>query len=93
MKKKNLLLSVALCVVLAPGSAMFGQGPAQNINPNRHPNLAAAQASITHSYRRIEAAQGANRGRLGGHAERAKQLLAQASNELKMAAEYANHRR
>jgi len=94
MMNRNLLFSAVLCAVLVPGATVFAQGPgpAHNISPQRHPNLAAAQTSIDHAYRRIETAQGANRDRLGGHAEKAKELLAQAANELKMAAEYANHR-
>jgi hypothetical protein len=72
-------------------SMMFAQGPAQNIDPNKHPNLASAQASIAHAYQKIDTAQQANRDQLGDHAERAKQLLVQASQELKEAAEYANH--
>ena len=89
---KKLLISGTAGLALAAGALIFAQGPMVNIG-NRHPNLRAAQQSMAESFRYIERAQGANRGRLGGHAERAKALLAQASQELRMAADYANHRR
>jgi hypothetical protein len=82
-----------MCSVMAASSWMFAQGPAQNIDPSRHANLAAAQRSIAHAYQKIDAAQQANRGQLGDHAQKAKDLLVQASQELKLAAEYANHRK
>jgi hypothetical protein len=93
MTKNKFVRTVVMCSVMAASSMMFAQGPAQNINPSRHANLASAQRSIAHAYQKIETAQQANRGRLGGHGERAKALLVQASQELKMAAEYANHRK
>jgi hypothetical protein len=90
MTKNNVIRTLVMCSVMAGTSMMFAQGPAQNIDPNRHSNLASAQASIAHAYQKIETAQQANRDRLGGHGEKAKQLLTQASQELKEAAEYAN---
>lgn len=90
MTKRNLFCSAVLCAVLVPGSLMFGQGPAQDISAQRHPNLAAAQTSIAHAYQRIDQAQHGNNDQLGDHAQKAKDLLTQASQELKMAAEYAN---
>lgn len=93
MTKKNLVLSMALCFAFAPSSLMFAQQPVQNIDPQRHPVLASAQSSIARAYQKIESAQQNNQDRLGGHAERAKQLLAEASHELKEAARYANHHR
>ncbi|MGH9615715.1 MAG: hypothetical protein ACRD28_03155 [Acidobacteriaceae bacterium] len=89
--KKNLILGTALCFALSPASLLFAQQPVQNIDPGRHPNLASAQRSIAHAYAKIESAQQANRDHLGDHAQRAKDLLAQASQELKEAARYANH--
>ncbi|MGB7754094.1 MAG: hypothetical protein WCF88_21260 [Candidatus Acidiferrales bacterium] len=64
--------------------------PVQNIDPDRHGNLATAQGDIVDAYQRIQMAQGANNGQLGGHAARAKDLLAQADAELKAAAEFVN---
>lgn len=89
---KKLLISGTAGLALAAGALIYAQGPMVNIG-NRHPNLRAAQQSIAESYRAIEQAQGANRGRLGGHAERAKSLLIQADRELREAATYANGNR
>jgi hypothetical protein len=67
--------------------------PAQNINPNRHPNLAAAQRFSAEAFDRIVAAQQANEWDMGGHAQKAKDLLVQANDELKKAALEANSKR
>ena len=91
MTKNNVVRTLVMCSVMAGTSMMFAQGPAQNIDPNKHANLASAQASIAHAYQKIEAAQQANHDQLGDHAQKAKELLVQASQELKEAAEYANH--
>jgi len=93
MTKNNIIRTFVMCSVMAGTSMMFAQGPAQNIDPNKHSNLASAQASIAQAYQKIEAAQQANRDKLGNHAQKAKELLIQASQELKAAAEYANHRK
>lgn len=93
MKTRHLLSSTVLLAFLTPSVALFAQAPAQNIDPHRHPHLAAAQASIAHAYQRIDTAQQDNREHLGDHAQKAKDLLARASEELKMAAEYANAHR
>ncbi len=66
--------------------------PAQNINPALHPYLARAQNLCADAFQRIEAAQQANEFDLGGHAQRAKDLLVQVNDELKQAALASNHR-
>jgi hypothetical protein len=71
----------------------FAQHPETNIDPARHSNLAAAQHHIAEAIEKIDAAQSANKDELGGHAEKAKQLLAEASRELKEAANYADQHR
>lgn len=68
----------------------FAQKPETDINPNRHANLAAAQHHVVEAWAKITEAQQANKDRLGGHAEKAIQLLEQANHELKEAAEYAD---
>jgi hypothetical protein len=70
---------------------MFAQGPVVNIG-TRHGNLQAAQQYIVAAFQRIDDAQRANHGQLGGHAQRAKDLLAQADEELRLAADVANER-
>ena len=81
--------------VLASGALLLIAGfavaqPKQNINPGRHPNLAAAQRFSEQAYEKVVAAQQANEWDLGGHAKRAKELLDQVNRELKEAAETAN---
>lgn len=67
--------------------------PTDNVNPVRHPNLAAAQQLLIRAFDRVTAAQKDNDFHLGGHAERAKELIDRASAELKLAAEAANEHR
>jgi hypothetical protein len=86
-------LKLLLGAALFCGGIAIAQKPAQNINPNRHPNLAAAQKAIDHAYERILAAQQANEFDLGGHAAKAKDLIEQADQQLKLAAETANQNR
>jgi hypothetical protein len=91
MTKNKLVRTIVMCSAMVTSSMMFAQGPAQDIDASKHPNLASAQTSIAHAYQKIDAAQQANREQLGDHAQKAKDLLVQASQELKLAAEYANH--
>jgi hypothetical protein len=76
--------------MLLTGVVAWAQRPAQNINPNRHPNLAAAQNLCNQAYNKVVAAQNANEFDLGGHAQNAKNLLTQAASELKQAALASN---
>lgn len=76
--------------VLLCGTAEAAK-PATNVSAKRHPNIAAAQRLSTQAYDKIVAAQKANEFDLGGHAQKAKDLLEQANRELKEAAEAANH--
>ena len=78
--------------LLAVATFAVAQQPPQNIDPARHGNLAAAQSLIAQAYQRMTDAQQANEYDLGGHAARAKQLLWQASEEIKQAAITANRR-
>ena len=68
----------------------LAQEPAVNIDPHRHPNLAEAQRLMAKANQAIMVAQHDNRYDMHGHATRARQLLAEASQELKAAAEEAN---
>ena len=70
----------------------LAQRPRQNINPQLHPNLAAAQGLVDQAFIRVTQAQKANEFDLAGHAEKAKALLAQANSELKLAAQASNRR-
>ena len=86
------LVKLFFGVLLVCGSTLIAQAPVQNINPNRHPNLAAAQRLSAQAYQKIVSAQQANEWDLNGHAKQAEELLVQANQQLKMAAEASNQR-
>src|SRR5258706_12001152 len=87
----NALAAIALAAALLLSGYMFAQSPETNINPRKHPNLAAAQRYCLQAFQRISDAQQANEWDMNGHAQRAKDLLDQASHELKEAADSSNH--
>ena len=81
-------------IAYAQQSAPPGENePAQNVSPWRHGNIARAQEFSRNAFDAMTQAQQANEFDLGGHAARAKELLAQANDEMKLAAQWANHRR
>ena len=92
MKQRWVYLTAVLTVCAVFIATSYAQRPATDIDPARHGNLAEAQHHILQAFEKIEDAQKANREQLGGHADKAKQLLDQASHELKLAAEFANQR-
>jgi hypothetical protein len=85
---KRILVAGILSALMLSGGAYAT--PAQNISAKRHPNLAEAQRLCNLAYQKIVAAQGANEWDMGGHAQKAKDLLTQVNDELKAAAEAAN---
>lgn len=91
MIRKRILAATFGCL-LAVGGVAIAQKPARNISGARHPNLAAAQKFCRQAFNKTVEAQQANEWDLGGHAQKAKELLDQASNELKQAAEASNRR-
>jgi hypothetical protein len=94
MQQKRFILASMLGIALLFGSAGYAQkpmrAPSENINPKTHPNLAAAQRLCFQAFEKISAGQQANEWDLDGHAAKAKDLLDQASTELKAAARTAN---
>lgn len=78
MKKIILAVAVAAFVGLTAGVTAHPKH-------SGHPNIAAAHRLVMQAMKRIEAAQKANEFDLGGHAAKAKDLLAQAEDELKQA--------
>jgi hypothetical protein len=86
----KLLGSAALAFTV---SAVLAAPPVDNVSRHKHPNLAAAQHLVTDAYEKISAAQRANEFDMGGHAQKAKELLDQVNRELKQAAEAANEHR
>jgi hypothetical protein len=85
---KRVIIGVVSCLILT--GVAFAQRPKENVNPGRHPNLAAAQRHCQDAFDRIVAAQKANEWDMNGHAQRAKDLLEKANGELKEAAQAAN---
>jgi len=64
--------------------------PVENVSCKKHPNLCRAQHQVDNAFNSITAAQQANEFDLAGHAAKAKELLDQANQELKKAAEVSN---
>jgi hypothetical protein len=92
MIKKILLSSVALGAAFSLGAMVTPQGGPPPVDVGeRHGNMRAAQQLIQQAWIKVDSAQQDNNYNLGGHAGRAKELLAQASKEIKQAAEDANH--
>jgi len=86
---RKALSGMMLAIALMLGSLGFAQMK-QNINPHSHPNLAAAQRFCDQAFQKVSAAQSANECDMDGHAAKAKDLLEQASRELRQAAVAAN---
>jgi hypothetical protein len=87
--RKN-IFSLMVGMLMLSGTAALAQEPVLNISPRLHPNLADAQRLSRQAYDKITAAQKANEFDMQGHAQKAKELLDQVNNELKLAAEAAN---
>jgi len=78
--------------MLMAGGMLYAAKPPANVSPHRHPNLAAAQRLARHAWQRVLDAQKANEWDMEGHAQKAKELLDQVNNELKIAAGEANEK-
>ena len=89
-RKMQLLTSICSMVLFCV--ATIAQEPVVNVDPHRHPNLAEAQRLMVKANEAIVVAQKDNRYDMHGHASKARQLLAEASEEVKRAAEDANMR-
>jgi hypothetical protein len=83
----------AMALALCLGGAAVAQRPKEDVSSQRHPNLAAAQKLSREAWQRTLDAQKANEWDLAGHAQKAKDLLDQVNNELKLAAEASNRRK
>ena len=88
--KSSFLRNVAIGALAA--GVLAGCVSSLAVSARRHPNLAAAQTAIENAIGKISAAQQANEFDLGGHAQKAKDLLNQAYVEVKLAAQAANMR-
>jgi len=92
MTKTRIFVLVLSLIVFLSGIAV-AQRPKDNVSGARHPNLAAAQRLSQQAWQRVVDAQKANEWDLGGHAQKAKELLDEANKELKLAAETSNRRK
>jgi hypothetical protein len=88
MKRTGVFATVIGTALLISGLAIAQ--PKKNVSAARHPNIAAAQRLTQQAWDKIVAAQQANEWDMAGHAQKAKELLDQANNELKQAATMAN---
>ena len=86
----TLHLKLALGLISLCAAVAHAQTLAVTIDPSRHGNLASAQESVVQAYVRIGEAQRDSDSHLGGHAQRAKELLAQANQEIGLAADQAD---
>jgi hypothetical protein len=84
-----ILTSAGVILVQAQGPPPGYQGPVVNIG-RHHGQLREAQGYLVQAYHSIENAQQNNDGQLGGHAQRAKDLINQADAELRQAANVSN---
>jgi hypothetical protein len=87
---KTRAVSASLTSLLLLGGIIAFAQPKENISKGLHPNLAAAQRLSQQAWDKVVAAQQSNEWDLQGHAQKAKELLDQVNNELKLAAETAN---
>jgi hypothetical protein len=87
---KKLIIGSVTSFALLCGGIVLAQKPVENVSAKKHPNLAAAQRMVQNAWEKISAAQTANEFDMQGHAAKAKDLLDQANQQLKMAAEAAN---
>jgi hypothetical protein len=89
MTKIGLVMSTILSAALFCGVTL-AQEPVEDINKSVHPVLAAAQHHVVEANNNVAAAQKDNRYDMQGHAEKARDLLVQANQELKAAAQAAD---
>jgi hypothetical protein len=80
---------LASCFVVGAvlGCATMG---GERVDPALHPNLAAAQGFIMDALQKLDVAQKANDFDMKGHVAKAKDLLGQAYQEIKLGALAAN---
>ena len=83
---------IAILSILMFCGVILSQEPEVNINQKFHPNLYQAQQLVAQANHYIVVAQKDNRYDMHGHATKARELLVQANQELKAAAEDANRR-
>src|SRR5262249_7873920 len=88
MNYRNVCITGLLAACLALAAVVVAQRA--NIDPSQHPSLAEAQQHILEATKKIHEAHERDKSDLGGHAEKAIQLLDQASMEVKSASLLTN---
>jgi hypothetical protein len=83
MSKMKLIM---ITTVLAFGGGILAAGPLRG-----HPNLEAARNDLNGAWDHITRAQQNNEYDMGGHAAKAKDLIQNAKEEVRLAAEAANN--
>jgi len=87
---KTRVLAALAGLLLLIGGVAVAQRPQRNVSGARHPNIAAAQRLSRQAWQKVLDAQKANEWDMDGHAQKAKNLLDEVNQELKLAAEAAN---
>ena len=88
---RPLLKALSLTIVLAaPVGLALAKDPPKKVSIAKHPNLAAAQKLVAQALEKLETAQKANEYDMDGHAQKVRELLQTANDEIKLAAEAAN---
>jgi len=87
---KTRVLAALAGLLLLIGGVALAQRPQRNVSGARHPNIAAAQRLSQQAWQKVLDAQKANEWDMAGHAQKAKNLLDEVNQELKLAAEAAN---
>ena len=90
MTKKSLLINTILSAAFFCSGVTLAQEPVQDIDRKLHPNMAEAQHHVVEASNYVLAAQKDNRYDMHGHAQKARDLLAEVNRELKLAAGDAN---
>jgi hypothetical protein len=91
MKWNRLVAVAATSAALTLGATLVAQNPGVDVNRHIHPNLNAAQHLIEQAIGRVSNGQRSNEFDMDGHAAKAKALLEQADEEIKLAAQASNH--
>jgi hypothetical protein len=86
--RKSLTTGAAVVALMA--TTAFAQDIFHDIDRARHPYLGGAQELIAQAYAKISEGQKVVTN-MGGHAQHAKELLEQASKELKLAEDTEKH--
>jgi hypothetical protein len=86
-KLRLVVLTAALAAALAAPMGALVAGPLRG-----HPNLRAARTATDNAWERIAVAQRDNEFDMDGHAEKAKEALKIAVDELRLAAEIADRK-